>query len=123
MKTIAITSNVLVSAQQRARSVFNRLAECVKANSCGGKNENALLEINGYCAQLDWMAKDFGEHEAYMREKVNKLRSWSTFLYSQHKHKKWDNYPEQSGAEKIHHIILSDLNVLESIFNQSKENL
>jgi hypothetical protein len=115
------TSNVSSSIKQRANAIYLQLAECLKANSCGGRNTEALRDMQILCDNLKLISSSFNEDAGYLRDKASSLGGWAAILYSPRKHAAWDN-PTESGADRVYHFILYDLARIKSIIDRTSED-
>lgn len=112
------TSNVSSSIKQRANVIYLQLAQCLKANSCGGRNAEALHDMQILCDNLKSISSSFNENADYLREKASSLRGWAAILYSPRKHAAYG----ESGADRVHHSMLCNLVSIKSIIDRISDD-
>jgi len=115
------TSNVSSSIKQRANAIYLQLAQCLKTNSCGGRNTEALHDMQILCDNLKSISSSFNENADYLREKASALRGWAAILYSPRKHAAWDS-PAESGADRVYHLMLCALVSIKAIIDRISDD-
>lgn len=109
------TSNVSSSIKQRANAIYLQLRQCLKVNSCGGSNKEALQEMQ----LLGWELKQTSI--PLIAEKVASLVCSASILYSERKHARYAEQPE-AGADRVHHSMLCDLVSIKSIIDHISDD-
>ncbi len=101
--------NELISRQQQAYALHDRLGQCLKANSAEGSNPEALLEMQSLGLELNRISTHF------IAEKVFSLLYWADVLYSDRKHITY-------GTDQVYGFMQHDLASIKSIIGRMNDD-
>lgn len=90
------------AANERVKKAGEAILELLQVHPGGCKNPEALAQIT----RLAQGAVSASEYDSYVSEKASSIKSFAAILYSERKHRKYDEkFP--NGAEKVRSFIAS----------------
>jgi len=91
----------------QVNSAGKAIIEALNRHAYGHRNTEALREIT----KLADDALYASEYNGYISERAGSIKHYACVLYSERKHAAFAG-DDQTGAERVHHFILSDARIL-----------